>query len=215
MIAFLQTFTVSFISVSKLYYRRIFSLFMITFSKKASLCSSYSASFKNVEAIEIRKWKDIRKCMYDVFKEFNDVNEVIMSKEIDVITLDNWWDFIIRLCIADINELRSEIIITLLAVNMKGKSSFFNIIDECLDCNNNINDLDLFLKLNCKTAYELKTVLTWFVFKIMSLIHSHSKSDSTHLQFIWFNISFISITSIWFMINLLKFVNCKNEKIET
>ena len=62
---------------------------MITSSKRASLCSSYSASFENVEAIKIRKWKDIKKCMRDVLEEFNDVNEVIMSKEIDVTTFDD------------------------------------------------------------------------------------------------------------------------------
>ncbi len=49
----------------------------------------------------------------------------------------------------------------------------------------------------------------------MSLICSHSKSDSTHFQFMWFNFLFINITSIWFMINLLKSVSCKNEKIKT
>jgi len=41
---------------------------------------------------------------------------------------------------------------------MKCKSLFFNIIDEHLDYNNNINDLDFLLKLNCETADELKTV---------------------------------------------------------
>jgi len=92
---------------------------------------------------------------------------------------------------------------------------FFNIIDEHLDCNDNINDLNLLLKLNCKTADELKIVSTWSVFKIMSLICLHSKSNSTHLQFMWFSFLFINIISIWFMINLLKFVNYKNEKIET
>ncbi len=175
MIASLQILAVSFISISKLYCRRIFSLFIITFSEKASLCSLYSASFKNVEVIEIRKWEDIKKCMHDVLEEFNDVNEAIMSEEIDVITFDNWRNFIIRLCIADINELRSEIITTLFAVNIKYEFSFFNITDKHLDCNDSINDLDLLSKLNCKTADELKTVSTWSVFKIMSLICLHSK----------------------------------------
>ncbi len=183
MIAFLQTFTVSLISVSKLYCRRIFSLFMITSSKKASFCSSYSASFKNIEAIEIREWENIRRCTRHVLEEFNDVNEVIMSEEIDVTTFDDWWDLIIKLCIADIDELKSEIITTSFAINMKCESSFFNTTDERLDYDNSINDLDLLLKLNCKTADELKTISTWSVFKIMSLIHSHSKSDFTHFQF--------------------------------
>ncbi len=181
MIAFSQTLAVSLISVSKLYYKKIFSLFMITSSERVSLCSSYSASFKNVEAIEIRKWEDIRRCTRDVLEEFNDVNEAIMSKEIDVTTFDDWQDLIIRLHIADIDELKSEIITTSLAINMKCESSFFNTTDECLDCNNSIDDLDLLSKLNCKTVDELKTVSTWFVFKIMSLIHSHSKSDFIHL----------------------------------
>ncbi len=188
---------------------------MITSSERASLCSSYSANFKNVEAIEIREWEDIRRCTRDVLEEFNDVNEAIMSEEIDVTTFDDWWNLIIRLCIADIDELRSEIITTSLAVYMKCESSFFNTTDEHLDCNNSINDLDLLLKLNYKTADELKTVSTWSVFKIMSLICSHSKSDFTHLQFMWSSFSFINITSIWFMINLLKSVNCENEKIKT
>ena len=188
---------------------------MITSSEKASLCSSYSASFENVEAIEIRKWEDIRRCTHNVLEEFNDVNEMIVSKEIDVTTLNDWWNLIIRLCIADIDELRLEIITTSLAINMKCESSFFNTTDEHLDCNDSINNLDLLLKLNCKTADELKTVLTWSVFKIMLLIHSHSKSDSTHLQFMWSSFSFINITSIWFVINLSKSVNCENEKIET
>ncbi len=98
---------------------------------------------------------------------------------------------------------------------MKCESSFFNITDEHLDCNDSINDLDLLSKSNCKIADELKTVSTWSVFKIMLLIHSHSKSDSTHLQFMWFSFLFINITSIWFAINLLKSVSCENEKIET
>ncbi len=211
----MQTFAVSLISVFKLYCRRIFSLFMITSSKRASLCSSYFANFKNVEMIKIRKWEDIKRCTRDVLEEFNNVNKVIMSEKINVTTFDDWWNLIIRLCITDINELRSEIITTLLAVNMKYESSFFNTIDEYLDCNDSINDLDLLSKLNCKTADELKTVSTWSVFKIMSLIHSHNKSDSTHLQFMWFSFSFTNITSIWFVINLLKSVNYKNEEIET
>ncbi len=62
---------------------------MITFSERASLCSSYSASFKNVKAIKIREWEDVRRCTCDVLKEFNDVNEVIVSEEIDVTTLDD------------------------------------------------------------------------------------------------------------------------------
>ena len=215
MIAFSQTFAVSLISVSKLYCKRIFSLFMITSSKKASLCSSYSANFENIKAIKIRKWENIKRCTCDVLEEFNDVNEAIMSKEIDVTTLDDWWNLIIRLCIADIDELRSEIITTSLAVNMKCESSFFNTTDERFDYNDSIDDLDLLSKLNYKTADELKTVSTWSVFKIMLLIYSHSKSNSTHLQFMWFNFSFINITSIWFIINLLKSVNCENEKIKT
>ncbi len=153
--------------------------------------------------------------MHDVLEEFNDVNEVIMSEEIDVITLDDWWNLIVRLCIIDINELKSEIITTLLAINMKCKSLFFNTIDECFNYDDSIDDLDLLSKLNCKTVDELKTVLTWSVFKIMLLICLHSKSDFTHLQFMWFSFLFINITSIWFAINLLKSVNCKNEKIKT
>ncbi len=31
----------------------------------------------------------------------------------------------------------------------------------------------------------------------------------------WFSFSFINITSIWFVINLLKSVSCENEKIKT
>jgi len=80
------------------------------------------------------------------------VNEVIMSEEIDVITLDDWRNLIIRLCIADIDELRSKIITTSLAVNMKYEFSFFDTTDEHLDCDNSIDDLDLLLKLNCETA---------------------------------------------------------------
>ncbi len=57
--------------------------------------------------------------------------------------------------------------------------------------------------------------MTWSVFKIILLIHSHSKSDFTRLQFMWFSFSFINITSIWFVINLLKSVNCENEEIKT
>ncbi len=80
------------------------------------------------------------------------MNEVIMSEEIDVITLDDWRNLIIRLCIADIDELRSKIITTSLAVNMKYEFSFFDTTDEHLDCDNSIDDLDLLLKLNCETA---------------------------------------------------------------
>jgi len=43
---------------------------------------------------------------------------------------------------------------------MKCESSFFDITDEHLDCDDSINDLDLLSKLNCKTADELKTVST-------------------------------------------------------
>jgi len=43
---------------------------------------------------------------------------------------------------------------------MKCESSFFNITDEHLDCNDSINDLDLLSKSNCKIADELKTVST-------------------------------------------------------
>ncbi len=215
MIAFSQTLAILFISVFKLYCKRIFSLFMITSSEKASLCSLYSASFKNIEVIKIKEWEDIKRCTCDIFEEFNDVKEAIMSEEIDVTTFDDWWNLIIKLCIIDINELKSKIITTLLAINMKCESSFFNIIDEYLNCNDSINDLDFLLKLNCKIADELKTVLTWSVFKIMLLIYSHSKSDFTYLQFMWFSFSFINITSIWFMINLLKFVSCKNKEIKT
>ncbi len=133
---------------------------MITSSERVNLYSSYSASFENVEAIKIRKWEDIKRCMHDVLEEFNDVNEAIMSKEIDVTTLNDWWDLIIKLRITDINELRSEIITTSLAVNIKYESSFFNITDEHLDCNDSIDDLDLLLKSNCEIADELKTVST-------------------------------------------------------
>ncbi len=138
-------------------------------------------TFENIKMIKIRKWKNIRKYTCDVLEEFNNVNEVIMSKEIDVTTFNDWWNLIIKLCITDINELRSEIIIILLAINMKYEFSFFNIIDKHLDYNDSINDLDLLLKSNCEIADELKTVLTWFVFKIMSLICSHNTSDFTHL----------------------------------
>ena len=41
---------------------------------------------------------------------------------------------------------------------MKCESSFFNTTNECLDYNDSIDDLDLLLKSNCKTADELKTV---------------------------------------------------------
>ncbi len=125
---------------------------MITSNERTSLCSSYSASFKNIKAIKIKEWENIRKCTCDVLEEFNDVNEVIMSEEIDVITLDDWRNLIIRLCIADIDELRSKIITTSLAVNMKYEFSFFDTTDEHLDCDNSIDDLDLLLKLNCETA---------------------------------------------------------------
>jgi len=118
--------------------------------------------------------------MRDVLEEFNDVNKAIMSEKIDMITLDDWWNFIIKLCIIDIDKLRSEIITTSFAINIKCELSFFNITDEHLDYNDSINDLDLLSKSNCKIADELKTVLTWFVFKIMLLICLHSKSDFTH-----------------------------------
>jgi len=88
------------------------------------------------------------------------VNEAIVSEEIDVTTLDDWRDLIIRLRIADIDELRPEIITTSLAVNMKCESSFFDSTDERLDCDDSIDDLDLLSKSDCKTADELKTVST-------------------------------------------------------
>jgi len=43
---------------------------------------------------------------------------------------------------------------------MKCESSFFDTIDERLDCDDSIDDLDLLSKLNCETADELKTVST-------------------------------------------------------
>jgi len=43
---------------------------------------------------------------------------------------------------------------------MKCESSFFDTIDEHLDCDDSINDLVLLSKSNCKTADELKTVST-------------------------------------------------------
>ncbi len=62
---------------------------MITSNEKVSFCSSYSASFKNIEAIKIKEWEDIKRCIYDVLEEFNDVNEAIMSEEIDVTTFND------------------------------------------------------------------------------------------------------------------------------
>lgn len=62
---------------------------MITSNEKVSFCSSYSTSFKNIEAIKIKEWEDIKRCIYDVLEEFNDVNEAIMSEEIDVTTFND------------------------------------------------------------------------------------------------------------------------------
>ncbi len=73
MMTFLMLTTVSLISVSKMYWRSIFSLFTTMFSMKMSFFKLYSVILNDVDVVETEENEDIKRYTCDECEEI-DVN---------------------------------------------------------------------------------------------------------------------------------------------
>lgn len=161
---------ISFISIFKLYCRRLFSLFMNACSVRVSFWMFYSFISDNAE---LEECDNIKSCTCDVLEEIDVINISIIIEEIEIKILDACCDLIIMLCADNVDDWAKIMLISLI-INAKASTFFFisiknswNISLNCvtlfskhLYSDDDFDDLMLLLNDVWKIADELKTVST-------------------------------------------------------